>query len=103
MNREEGIGAIVFTGEKLAQLEFLQLMDQSSILIRHLLFGMSALCGILFFQRKLLQRIKIFRRAFQLAKGINERPQPRNFLDVRLRALAVRPEICRRHARFQRG
>jgi hypothetical protein len=37
---------------------------------------------------------------FQLLKWIDQRAQSGNFLDIRLGALAVRPEIGRGHAPF---
>ena len=56
-----------------------------------------------FFGGELLQGFEILRLAFELAKGIDERTQTRNFLDVGLRAFAIVPEIGRGHARLERG
>ena len=71
--------------------------------VGHFFFCVRALRWIAFLSRELLQRFEIFRRAFEFAKWIHQRAQSRNFFDFRLRALAVRPEIGRGHARFERG
>jgi hypothetical protein len=43
MNGEEGICAIVFAGKKLTQLEFFQLVDETSMFRRELLLRLGAL------------------------------------------------------------
>jgi hypothetical protein len=47
-----------------------------------------------------LQRAKIFDLAFQLLERIDQGTQPRDFFDINLRALPIRPEIGRSHPRF---
>src|SRR5205823_9742307 len=54
MNGEERIGPIVFTGKKLSQLKFAQLMYQTGVLRHYFLLRMTACCGIGFFASQLL-------------------------------------------------
>ncbi len=103
MDREKGIGAIVFAGKKLAQLEFLQLMDEAGLLGRHFLFRFRAMGRIGLFRGELAQRLEIGHRSLQFAQRIQERTHPRDLFDVDLRPLAVRPEIDRGHALFERA
>ena len=95
--------AIVFAGKKLAQFKLLEFVEKTRMFVGHFFFCMRALSRIVFLSRELLQRFEIFRRAFEFAKWIHKRAQSRDFFDFRLRAFAVRPEIGRAHARFERG
>jgi hypothetical protein len=47
-----------------------------------------------------MQRAKIFDLAFQFLERIDQRTQSRNFFDISLGALSIRPEIGRSHPRF---
>ena len=68
---------------------------------RDLLFRDQTLRRVFFLGGELLHRLEVFRLAFQFAEGIDERPETRHLLDVRLGAFPVRPEIRRGHARFE--
>ncbi len=46
MNGEKRIGPIVFAGEKLAQLEFFELVNQPGMFSRDFLLGLRALRGV---------------------------------------------------------
>jgi len=47
-----------------------------------------------------LQRAEIFDLTFKLLERIDQRTQSRNFLDISLGALPIRPEIGHSHPRF---
>ena len=70
---------------------------------RDFFFRIGASCGIAFFGSQLMQCAEIFDLAFQFLKRVDQRAQSRNFFDIRLGTLAVRPEVGRRHASFDRG
>jgi hypothetical protein len=55
---------------------------------------------IAFFRGEFLQRAEILDLAFQLLERIDQRTQSRNFFDITLGALPIRPEIGRSHPRF---
>ncbi len=95
---EERVRAIVFTGEKLAQLEFLELVQERRLFARQFLFRFRAMGRIGFFGGELAQRFEIGDGAFEFAERIQKRTDPRDFLDVDLGSLAVRPEIGGGHA-----
>ena len=67
---------------------------------RDFFFRLRAMRRIAFFRGEFLQRAEIFDLAFQLLERIDQRTQPRNFLDISLGALPIRPEIGRSHPRF---
>jgi hypothetical protein len=50
-----------------------------------------------------MKRVEIVDLTFELPEGIDQRSQPRNFIDIGLGALAIVPKIWRRHPRFERG
>ena len=50
-----------------------------------------------------MQCIEVFDLAFQFVKRINQRAQPRDFIDIGLGALAIVPKIGRRYPRLERG
>ena len=50
-----------------------------------------------------MQRFEIVDLALQLLKWIDHRAQPRDFIDIGLRALAIIPKIRRGHPRLERG
>ena len=58
---------------------------------------------IFFFRRELMERVEIFDLAFEFVKRIDQRTQARDFIDIRLGALAIVPKIGRRHPRFEPG
>ena len=94
------LDAIVFAGEKLSELEFVQLVRQTVVFGRHFFFRLRAMRRIAFFRGKFLQRAEIFDLAFQFLERIDQRTQSRNFLDINLGTLPIRPEIGRSHPRF---
>ena len=100
MNRHKRVRAIVFSGKKLAQLELVQLVSQTVVFGRHFFLRLRAMRRIAFFRSEFLQRAEIFDLAFQLLERIDQRTQSRNFLDIGLGALPIRPEIGRSHSRF---
>jgi len=100
MNRHKRVGAIVFTREKLAELELIQLVRQTVVFGRYFLLRLRAMRRIAFFRGEFLQRTEIFDLAFQLLERIDQRTQSRNFLDISLGTLPIRPEIGRSHSRF---
>ena len=89
MNRHKRVGPIVFAGEKLAELELIELMRQTVVFDRHFFFRLRPVRRIAFFRGKFLQRAEIFDLAFQLLERIDQRTQSRNFFDIRLRALPI--------------
>src|SRR5260370_42364363 len=58
---------------------------------------------VLLFRRKLMQRVEIFDFTLQFVEWIDQRAQPRDFIDIGLGARAVVPKIGRRHPRLERG
>ena len=70
---------------------------------RDFFLGVRAVRRVGFFRSQLLQCAKILNLALQFLERINQRAQSRNFLDICLSALAVRPEIRRGHAPFDCG
>jgi hypothetical protein len=100
MNRHKRVGPIVFSGQKLAQLELIQLVRQPVVFGYHFFLGLRAMHRIVFFRSELLQRAEIFDLEFQLLKRIDQRTQSRNFFDISLGALPIRPEIRRSHPGF---
>ena len=103
MNGQKGVRAIVLAGKKLPQLEFFELMDEAPLLGRDFLLGCRAMGWIGFLRRELAQRFEIRNGALEFAQRIQERTEARNFLDVPLGPLAVRPEIGGGHALFESG
>src|SRR5438270_14033202 len=93
MNSEKGVGAIIFTGKKLAQLKLGNLVSESVVLVDQLALSFRPCGRIAFFFRQLPQRIKVGHLALELLKRLYERLEPRNFLHISLRALAIRPKI----------
>jgi len=100
MNGQKRIRAIVLAGEKLAQLEFFQLVKQPIVFTANLLLCVSTSDRVAFFRSQLLQCAEIFDLAFQFLERIDQRAESRNFLDIGLSALSIRPEIGRGHAPF---
>ena len=72
------------------------LMNETRLFGRDFLFRLRALRRVGFFRGELPQRFEIFHRALELAQRIQERAHARNFLDIALGALAIRPKIRRR-------
>ena len=103
MDGEERIRPIVFAGKKLPQLEFFQLMNETRLFGREFLFRLRALRWICFFRGELPQRFEIFHRALEFTQRIQERAHARNFLDIPLSSLAIRPEIGSAHSILERG
>jgi hypothetical protein len=100
MDRHKRVRPIIFAGEKLAQLELVQLVSQTVMFGRHFFLCLRAMRRIAFFRGELLQRAEIFDLAFQLLERIDQRTQSRNFLDISLGSLSIRPEVWRSHPRF---
>ena len=100
MNRHKRVRAIVFAGQKLAQFELVQPVSQTVVFGRYFFLRLRAMRRIAFFRSEFLQRAEIFDLAFQLSERIDQRTQTRNFLDINLGALPIRPEIGRSHSRF---
>src|SRR6516225_3059380 len=98
MNGKKCIRSIVLTEKKLAQLEFLQLVNEAVVFCRNFLLRMRAVTRVALFRSQLLQCAEILDLAVQFLKGIDQRAESRNFLDVGLSALSIRPEIGRGHA-----
>ena len=64
MNRHKRVGAIVFSGEELAQLELVQHVSQTVVFGRHFFFRLRAMRRIAFFRGEFLQCAEIFDLAF---------------------------------------
>src|SRR5437868_6210271 len=103
MNREKRVRTIALAGKKLAQLEFLELVNQAIVLGGDFTLGLRAMRIVFLFGRELMKRVEILDLAFQFAKGIDQRTQTRDFIDIALGALAIVPKIGRGHPRFERG
>src|SRR2546421_7271473 len=103
MNCDERVRAIALAGKKLAELEFFELMNETIVLGGNFALGLRAMRCVLLFGGELMERVEIFDLAFELAKGIDQRSQARDFIDITLRALAIVPKIGRCHPRFERG
>jgi hypothetical protein len=58
---------------------------------------------VFLFRRELMESVEIVDLALQFVKRVDQRAQARNFIDIRLGALAIAPKIGRRHPRFERG
>ena len=103
MNGEKGVIAIALAGKKLAQLEFLELVQETIVLGGDFALGLRAVSVVFFLSRELMKRIEIFDLALEFPERIDQRSQTRDFIDIGLRALAIVPKIWRRHPRFERG
>jgi hypothetical protein len=78
-------------------------MEKTRLFAGQFFLGFRALAGIRFFRGELPQRFEISHRALELAQRIEERAQMRDFLDVVLRAFAIRPEIGCAHSLLERA
>jgi hypothetical protein len=58
--------------------------------------------GICFFGGQLSKRFEIRNGALEFAKRIQQRANPRDFFDIALSPVAVRPKISGRHALLER-
>ena len=85
------------------EIERVKPMTRWTLFRREFLFRFRTARGIRFLRRQFAQRFEIAHRLFQFAQWIQQRTQPRNFLDVALSPFAIRPKIRRRHALFQRA
>src|SRR5438045_1541397 len=103
MNGDERVGAIALAGKKLAQLEFLKLLNQAIVLASDFALTLLSFRVVFFFVGKLMKRVEIFDLAFEFVKRIDQRAQARDFIDIGLGALAIVPKIGRGHPRFERG
>ncbi len=103
MDRDEGVGAIVFAGEKLPELEGFEFLEKTRLLGRDFLFrgGLGGRLG--FLGGQFLERFEISELALEFEHGIDQSAQSRDLLDIGLGAFAVRPEIGRRHPGFELG
>ena len=70
MNRYKCVGAIVFAGQKLAQLELIELVGQTIVFDRHFFFCLRAMRRIALFRGEFLQRAEVLDLAFQLLEWI---------------------------------
>ena len=68
MNRHECVRAIVFAGQKLPQLEFVQLVSQALMFSDDFFLCLRAMCRIVFFRSQFLQRPEILDLALQLLR-----------------------------------
>jgi hypothetical protein len=75
-------------------------VSQTVVFGRHFFLCLRAMRRIALFRSEFLQSAEIFDLAFQLSKRIDQGTQSRNFLDISLGALSIRPEIGRCHPRF---
>ncbi len=75
MNGEESIRVIVFARQKLAQLKFLQLMNEPIVFGCDFTLRLQMMRFVLFLGRELLQSLEIADLAFQFAKRIDKRTQ----------------------------
>ena len=66
--RQKRIRAIVLAGKKLAQLEFLQFVNQAVVFCRNFLLCVRAVGRVALFRSELLQRVKILDLAFQFLR-----------------------------------
>ena len=101
VNRHEGVRAIIFTREKLPQLEFFEFLHELRVLRRDFLFRRGARSRIGFLRGELLQRFEVVQGALQFLHRVDQPAQARDLLDFALGALAIRPEIRGRHPRFE--
>ena len=85
------------------RLEFLEAMEQRRLFLGQFLFRLRPMGRIGLFRGELAQRFEIGHGAFEFAQRIQERTNPRNFLDIALGALAIRPKIRRAHPLFERA
>ena len=67
MNGDKRVGAIVFAGKKLAQLELVQLVSQTVVFGRDFFFRLRAMRRIAFFRSELLQRARNLRSRVPIA------------------------------------
>ena len=65
-------------------------------------FGRGAVRFVFFLGGELMQRFKIMNFALDLKERIDQRSQARDLIDIGLGAVAIVPEIWRRHPRFER-
>jgi len=103
MNGEEGVVAIVLTRKELAELEFLELVQETIVLGGDFFFGLDAMRFVFLFGRELMERFEVVNLALEFVEGIDQRSQARDFIDIGLGTLAIVPKIWRRHPRFERG
>jgi hypothetical protein len=78
-------------------------VNQAIVLACDFLFGLRAVSVVFFFGSELMKRFEIFDLALELAEGIDQRSQPRDFIDIGLGLFPIVPKIGRRHPRFERG
>jgi hypothetical protein len=102
MNGHERVVLIVVAGKKLAELEFLELVQKAIVFAHNFALGLCAVGVVPFFGGELMERFEVVHFTLDLEKGIDQRSQTRDFIDIGLGALAIVPKIWRRHSRFER-
>ena len=104
MNGEKRIRAIVFAGKKLPQLEFFQLVNETRVFADAVPFPPARVAaGSASSAASCCSASKSSVVPLEFRERIQERTQPRNLLDIGLGAFAIRPEIRRAHALFERS